>query len=47
VQIGQVGQKIVSDEDTHEDEVIDDSFQVVFEWNRRREGGKFQIEIFS
>lgn len=47
VQIWQMRQEIVSDENTHEDEVVDNSFQVVLERYLSRQRREFQIEVFS
>lgn len=47
VEIGQVGQEIVPDEDTHQNEVVDDALEVIRELERGRERRELEVEVLA
>jgi hypothetical protein len=47
VEIGKVGKKIIPNEDSKENEIIDDPFEIIFEWNHFSDVLELQIEVFA
>jgi hypothetical protein len=47
MQIGQIRQEIIADKHAKQDEIVDDLFEVVCEWQRLCESAEFEVEIFA
>lgn len=47
MQSGQVGQKVVADEDVDEDKVVDDALEVILERERALERLELVVEVFA
>lgn len=47
MQIRQMGQKVVPDENTHQDEIINDALEVIPKGDLGGEGRELQVEVFS
>ena len=47
MQVRQVGEEIVSNEESEENEIVDDAFKVVCKVERLREVVKFEFKVFT